>query len=615
MARSIRRTSIALAAGLATAVLVAACGGGGGGGGFPFFPLPPAPAPAPPAPPPAPGATSMKIKLIGFNDLHGNLEPPKQWVGAPGAGGNGTVRVPAGGAAYMASAIATLKAENPNHAVVSAGDMIGASPLVSALFLDEPTIEAVNLMKIDFNAVGNHEFDKGQTELLRMKNGGCEKHTLREPCQVNKSFPGANFGFLAANTVKADGATLFPATGIKTFTQGGATVKVGFIGMTLKGTPNIVTPSGVAGLSFKDEADTANALVPRLRAEGADIVVVVIHEGGTTTVGYNDKSCAGLNGDIRPILDRLDTGVDVVISGHTHRAYVCDYAKSNPAKPFLLTSAGQYGTLLTDINLDFDLRSRKLSAKTANNVIVQGEAYNDIVLTDLYPSFAKQADVAALVEKYASAAAPLTQRQVGAITAAITRTQVTSRESPLGNLIADAQLAATRPAGKGGAQIAFMNPGGVRADLAYSGSGAVTYGQLFSVQPFGNSLVVKSFTGAQIGALLEQQFNSGANSVTSPKVLLVSKGFSYSYDLSKPAGSRISGITLDGVALDPAASYRVTMNSFLATGGDNFTVFNDGTNPLGGDLDVDAFEAFFAAAGGPVAPPATDRIKRLDSPT
>lgn len=578
-----------------------------GGGDDDVAETPPPTTPAPTVP------ATMTLKLIAFNDLHGNLEPPKTSITAPSSAG-GTVAVPAGGAAYMASAIASLRAKNPHHAVVSAGDMIGASPLVSALFLDEPTIEAVNVMKIDFNAVGNHEFDKGQTELLRMKNGGCAKHTALEPCQVNKAFLGANFGFLAANTVKADGTTLFPATGMKSFTQDGATVKVGFIGMTLKGTPSIVTPSGVAGLTFADEADTANALIPGLRAQGADVIVVVVHEGATTTVGYNDKSCTGLSGDLLPILNRLDASVDVVVSGHTHRAYVCDYAKTNAAKPFLLTSAGQYGTLVTDIDLTVDTATRKVTAKKADNVIVQGEAYTSgsttVALTDQYPKFDKNTEIAALVTQYQAVAAPLVQRVVGKLTGPATRTNAPSRENAMGNLIADAQLAATAPAGKGAAQIAFMNPGGVRADLVPAADGSVTYGQLFSVQPFGNSLVVKTMTGAQIRALLEQQFNSGSNTVAAPRVLLPSAGFTYTYDLAAAAGSRITAMALGGVPMADATAYRVTMNSLLATGGDNFTVFNQGTNTLGGDQDIDALEAYIQA-NDPLAPPTTTRITAL----
>jgi 5'-nucleotidase len=562
-------------------------------------------------------AKSVDIKIIAFNDFHGNLEPPKLSIFAPAGDGTAKVAVPAGGVAYMASAVKHLKSLNPNHAVVSAGDMIGASPLVSALFLDEPTIEVFNEIRIDFNAVGNHEFDKGKDELLRMKNGGCAKHTLREPCVVNKAFPGANFGFLAANTVKADGTTLFPATGIKEFGSGAAKVKVGFIGMTLQGTPGIVTPAGVQGLSFKDEAKTANALIPQMKAQGADVIVVVVHEGGVTTGGYNDKSCPDLTGDIVPILKKLDPAVDVVVSGHTHRAYICDYGKTDPTKPFLLTSAGQYGTLVTDINLTFDLNTRKLVSKSANNLIVQGEPFTSssgttVPVTSLYPSFTKDQAVERLISQYAAAAAPLAQRTVGSLTASVTRSQAASGESALGNLVADAQLAATSAAERGGAQIALMNPGGVRADLNVpAGGGTVTYGQLFGVQPFSNSLVVKSLTGAKLRALLEQQFHSGANTTSAPRVLFPSKGFSYSYDLKQPAGSRVTDMRLNGNPITDNSVYRVTMNSFLATGGDSFTVFNQGSNDLGGELDVDALEGYLRT-NSPLAPPATNRIKRID---
>ncbi len=555
----------------------------------------------------------ITIRLIGFNDFHGNLEPPRMAINAPGQ--SGSVAVPAGGAAYLASAIARLKAENPNHAVISAGDLIGATPLVSALFLDEPTIEAFNLIGVDFNAVGNHEFDKGWQELLRMQHGGCARYTAREPCRVNKAFPGANFGFLAANTVKPDGSTLFPATAVKTFNSAGRTVRIGFIGMTLKGTPAIVTPSGVAGLTFRDEAQTANALIPGLRAQGANAIVVVVHEGGNTTGGYNDKACPGLSGDIVPILEKLDTSVDLVISGHTHRAYVCDYGRTNPSRPFLLTSAGLYGTLVTSIDLKFDTATGRVIGKSADNVIVQGEPYvsgtgEAVPLSERYPIFPANPPVADLVARYAEAAAPLARRVVGRIAASITRTAAPSLESALGNLVADAQLAATRPSQKGGAQIAFMNSGGMRADLAMSGDGTVTYGQLFSVQPFGNSLVVKTMTGAQIRAVLEQQFASGSNTLARPRVLAPSRGFSYSYDLSRPPGSRVSALTLDGKPLSETGGYRVAMNSFLASGGDNFTVFNQGTDALGGDQEIDALEAYLDASG-PVLPPATDRIRRV----
>ena len=564
----------------------------------------------------APAPRYMDIALIGFNDLHGNLEPPHLSIRAPGAPGAAPVEVPAGGAAYLAGAVATLKARTPHHAVISAGDMVGASPLVSALFLDEPTIAAANRIQIDFNAVGNHEFDKGWRELLRLQHGGCEKNTAREPCQLSRPFPGANFGFLAANTLRADGSTLFPATGLKRFSQNGATVTVGFIGLTLKGTAAIVVPSGVAGLRFADEADTANALVPQLRAQGADIIVVVIHEGGTTRAGIHETSCAGLNGDIVPILERLDSSVDVVMSGHTHAAYVCDYASVNPQRPFLLTSAGRYGTLVTDISLRFDTQARKLVNKGARQVIVQGEAFasgaRQVELSALYPVFAPDAQVQALIAQASAAAAPLAQRPVGKATGAIRRTPAASLESALGNLIADVQLAATRAPDKGGAQLSFINSGGMRADLVPDAQGVVRYGQLFSVQPFGNNLVVKTYSGAQIRAVLEQQFDDADGNPFNSRLLSVSRGLRYRYDLRQPPGKRVSDLSLNGVPLADGAHYRVCLSSYLADGGSNFSVFKEGRDALGGGQDIDALEDYFRQHS-PVAPPATDRITRVSA--
>ena len=551
----------------------------------------------------------VTVKIIAFNDFHGNLEPPKYSVDAPAAAG-ATVRVPAGGAAYLASAIDSLRRRNPNHAVVAAGDMIGASPLVSALFLDEPTIAAMNLIRIDYNALGNHEFDKGRAELLRMQNGGCDKHTMREPCQV-EPFGGADFSFLSANTVTESGAPLVRPYGIKSYGEGARQVKVGFIGLTLREAPSLVTPAGVAGLRFADEAETANALIPALQAEGADAIVVVIHQGASTRVGYDDKSCEGLSGDILPILDRLDSRVDAVVSGHTHQAYVCDYGRINPAKPFLLTSAGYAGSMITDIDLTIDPVAGRVTAKRADNVIVQSEAYTNargaIATTDQYPRFEAEPRVAALVARYVGAAAPVAAEPVGRLSAPALRAPNDAGEQVLGNLIADAQLAATRAQDAGGAQIAFMNSGGVRADLVPGENGVVTFGQIFAVQPFGNTLMVKSFTGRQILEILEQQFNSGSNSVEQPNILLVSSGFTYAYDLKRPAGQRILDARLNGAPLRDETVYRVAMSNFLASGGDNFAAFREGTDQVGGAQDLDALIPYIAAAKL-LTPPAADRI-------
>ena len=555
-------------------------------------------------------APPVTVKIIAFNDFHGNLEPPLRSIEAPTADG-GKVAVPAGGAAHFASAVEQLRARNPNHAVVSAGDMIGASPLVSALFLDEPTIAAMNLIRIDYNALGNHEFDKGRAELLRMRNGGCEKHTPRQPCRVVPSFPGADFEFLSANALTESGAPLVPAYGIKRFGRGAREVKIGFIGLTVKEAPSLVTPAGIAGLTFADEAEAGNALVPQLKAEGADAIVVLIHQGATTKTGYNDKSCEGLSGDLLPILDRLDPAVDVVVSGHTHAAYVCEYPRANGGGTLLLTSAGYGGTLVTDLDLTIDPVAGRVVARRADNVIVQGAAFSNargsFPTTDLYPRFPAEPQVAALVARYAAAAAPVAAERVGRLSAPALREANDAGEQVLGNLIADAQLAATSAAAAGGAEIAFMNAGGVRADLVPAADGAISFGQVFAVQPFGNTMMVKSFTGRQIRAILEQQFASGTNTAEKPNYLSPSASLNFAYDLTRPAGQRIVEVRVNGRPLEDGRVYRVAMSNFLASGGDNFTVFRDGTDQIGGISDVDALVAYLSAAGT-LAPPAPGRV-------
>lgn len=530
----------------------------------------------------------VEVQILAINDFHGNLEPPKAAIEATAPDGS-AVKVPAGGAAYLTTAAKAWREGKQYSVTVSAGDMIGAAPLVSALFLDEPTIGAMDLAGVEYNAVGNHEFDKGSAELLRMQNGGCAKLTSRTPCAI-EPFKGAGFKFLAANVLTASGVTLFPGTAIKDF----GPVQVGFIGMTLKETATIVSPAGVAGITFADEAATANAAIPALKAAGADAIVLLIHQGGRTTGGYNDKSCPNLDGDIMPILAKLDPAIDVVVSGHTHTAYICELPRAG-GRPLLLTSAGRYGTLITDIRLAID-PVRGVYAHRANNIIVQGEPFvgsaGHVPLQPAFTTYTKDAISGALVDRYAAAAAPVAARVVGRLSAPLTREQSPSREINAGDFIADAQLAATRGLG---AQIAFTNSGGVRADLVPAAGGSITYGQLFAMQPFGNNLVVKTLTGAQLKALLEQQFASGTNTVARPNMLLPSKGFAFAYDLSRAAGERIVELTLDSKPIDPAVRYRVTVVNFLSSGGDNFTMLAQGTDAVDAGLDVDASEAYLKA--------------------
>lgn len=556
----------------------------------------------------APAAGPVSVQIIAFNDFHGNLEPGKLAVDIPGEG-DAKQRIAAGGAAYFASAVAKLRKGHANTITVSAGDMISASPLISSMFLDEPTIHAMNLIGVGFNAVGNHEFDRGQKELLRMQNGGCEKNTRRQPCAV-EPFTGATFKYLAANVAKEGGGTLFPSYGMRSFGEGARQVRIGFIGMTLKGTSTLVMASGIAGLKFEDEADTVNALVPKLKAEGADAIVVLIHQGADTKKAFDANSCDGLTGDIFPILKRLDPRVDLVVSGHTHQAYICDYGSMDATRPLLLTSAGYGGTLLTDIALDIDPVAGRVVAKRANNILVQGDTFagpKGSTPSDRYPRFAANPRITTLVTRYAAAAKEYAERPIGKLTAPAPRSEEQMREQVLGNLLADVQLAATAAPDKGGAEIAFMNAGSVRTSLTPRADGTITFGDIYAAQPFANTLVVKSLTGRQLRAVLEQQFDE--NKAGGRNLLLVSRGFGFGYDLGKPVGQRVVDPRLNGAPIVDDRTYRVVVSNFLANGGDGFTTLTAGTEMLTGIGDLDAIEAYFA--GGPVTPPATDRTRDL----
>ena len=536
----------------------------------------------------------VEVQLLGLNDFHGHLESTTPGTIAPDPA---SPRVPAGGAEYLATHLRAKEAENKNTLIVSAGDLIGASPLLSALFHDEPTIEAMNQIGLDLNAVGNHEFDEGADELRRMQRGGC--HPV-DGCQDGTGFGGADFRFLAANVVReTSGRTLFRPYSIKRFKG----VKVGFIGMTLEGTPDIVSPAGVAGLDFLDEAETANRYARELRRRhGVRAVVVLLHQGGIQSSPGGINDCNGISGEIVDIVERTTQRVDLFITGHTHSAYNCEI----DGRP--VTSASSFGRLFTDIDVTLNRRSRDVVRVTANNQIVTQNVF-------------KAADVSDLIARYTTIAAPLRDRVIGRITADITRTPDDSGENAAGNLIADAQLAATAAPDTGAAVAAFMNPGGVRSDFTFAqsggeGDGNVTYGEAFTVQPFGNSLVTLTLSGAQVLEMLKQQWCAQEFA----RVLLPSAGVAYSYSLSaatallgqpcEGAANPVSNLTIGGAAVDPAANYRITVNSFLAEGGDRFPVLAAGTDRLGGAVDTDALEAYIAPSltGAPVAPPALNRI-------
>jgi 5'-nucleotidase len=570
-------------------------------------------------------AKDQHVQLLAINDLHGHLAPDTPGSIQVGCcnevtASNGTKSwaqktVPAGGIAYLATHIKNLRAQNKNTFTVGAGDMIGASPLVSALFHDEPTVEALNSIGFDDIGVGNHEFDEGVAELQRMQYGnqrggnGC--HPV-DGCVGKTFFAGALYKYLAANVFFAGtDNTIFPPYEIKKVGD----TKIAFIGMTFEGTPTVVTPTAVAGLEFRPEVATANALVKKLKREQkVKAFVVLLHQGGTQRPpsqpawpapvnpdAYTDvNECVNFLGpEMETIAAGLDKRIGAIVSAHTHQPYNCRMSGK------LVTSAASFGRVVTDIDLTIDSKSKKITDSTATNRIVTQDV-------------AKDQAAQAILDKYTALSAPLANRVVGTISADILSArgaqngQNAAGEQPMGDVIADAMLQATAPANLGGAVAAFMNSGGVRASLIrnqISGGeqpGEVTYGEAFTVQPFGNTLVVKTCTGQQLYDVLNQQFNNP--SAGSNRIMLPSANVSYTW--SDSAKKVVEGsLKFGGVAVDKAASYRVAMNNFMADGGDGYTVFTTCTQPLGGAVDLDAFTAYLANHPN-LAPPTLNRITK-----
>ena len=567
---------------------------------------------------------TMDIQLLSFNDFHGNLEPPSGSSGRvtvdhrldPATGKAVDVTKDAGGAEYLATNLANARKGHPNSLTVAAGDLIGASPFLSAAFHDEHTIEALNAMKLDASAVGNHEFDEGYKELQRMADGGCIDDGAgannQDSCPGGKTFTGANFDYLAANVDYAGtDKTILPAYTIKKVKG----AKIGFIGMTLKDTPSIVTAAGVAGLEFKDEVTTANKLVPELKKNGVNAIVVLIHQGGVPNqqVWYGpdnkpytvnptyDYTCAkggtlAADSPILPIAKNLDPAIDMIVSGHTHQPYVCNVPDPK-GQQRMVTSASSFGRLFTDTNLTYDRRTQDIvrTSVSSANMIVSREVPKDPTQTSI-------------INTYKELVKPIASRVIGHVNTDVTRTQNSAGESQLGDLIADAQLADPSVVTNGQKPvIAFMNPGGIRSDLTYANSpygeapGDITFEEAFTVQPFNNYLVSLDLTGAQIKQVLNEQW-SGANAGTGRKILQVNAGFNYSY-----SGTTLGAVTVNGQPLVDTQTYRVVTNNFLQGGGDGFATMAKGTNVYYGGLDIDAF-ANYLEANSPYTPGPLTRI-------
>jgi len=534
------------------------------------------------------------LQLLSFNDYHGHLDVASEATLTPEQDPNQT---PVGGAKHLSATLTALRETSlPEQSMtVAAGDLIGGSPFLSGIFHDEPSVESLNLMGLDVSSVGNHEFDEGTDELMRMQNGGCRDD---DGCYFpNEPYPGADFPWLAANVTKKDGGgTLLPGTFVKNI----AGIKVGFIGMTLQETPTLVSPGGVDSVEFQDEVETANASAEELRADGVEAIVVLIHEGGMQTGEYSQ--CEGISGPIVDIVNGFEPSIDMVVTGHTHQPYVCDIPDIE-GDSRLVTSANQYGRVVTnsDVVLSQSDGDVVRDVTTSNNVLVTQD------LADL--------QMEALVAKWKNLGDVVGAEVVGTLAEDISGSAGGNRgiETPLADLIADSILFGTEGPEGGNAQIAFTNVGGIRADLLRSNIdsgeevGEITYAEAFSVLPFGNLLVSIDMTGADIKAVLEQQFieDRGRQQLA----LGVSEGFTYTWDETADVGSRVSEMQLDGIDLDPDATYRVATLNFLAEGGDSFTAFTDGTNLLGGPGDFENLVDFFDANPGLTAP--ADRVAGL----
>ncbi|MFE1109866.1 bifunctional metallophosphatase/5'-nucleotidase [Streptomyces rochei] len=542
------------------------------------------------------------VQLLSFNDLHGNLEPP---TGSSGrvteVQPDGTTKtIDAGGIEYLATHLREARKGNRYSITAAGGDMVGASPLLSGLFHDEPTIEALNKLDLDVTSVGNHEFDEGAKELARLQNGGCHP---TEGCYTDEEFEGADFPYLAANVLdeKTGKPILKPYWVWK---QKG--VKVGFIGVTLEGTPDIVSAEGVKGLAFEDEVETINKYAKELQRQGVKSIVALVHEGGFPASSSYNYDCDspgagdGISGPIADIAKNVTPQVDALVTGHTHAAYVCTIP--DPAgKPRMVTSASSFGRLYTDTTLTYDRATgdiARTAVKSANHVVTR--------------DVPKAPDMTRLIDRWSTLAAPIGNRAIGYISGDIDRG---GTESPLGDLIADAQLAYGKTQDPE-TDLALMNPGGIRAPLTYvasggEGDGVVTYAEGFTVQPFANTVNLKDYTGTQLIQVLKEQV-SGPNEAA-PKILQISSGLTYTLDLTKTGADRVvtDSIRLDGAPIDENATYRVASNSFLAGGGDGFPTLNEGTNELVGADDLTALEQYLTAnssAADPIEPPAADRI-------
>jgi 5'-nucleotidase len=564
-----------------------------------------APGPAVPWPPPdatvswqAPAAASslpsaLTLRVLTFNDFHGNLQTPAAPDGLR----------PAGGAAVLAAYLQAARARDPGDTlIIHAGDLLGASPPITRLLQNEPAIQFLNLLAdaacpygeaTHFFAAatwrqepdpchvigtpGNHEFDAGPAELLRLLNGGNAKAGpfLQNPWR------GSRVPYVCANVLdKRTGRTLLPPYTVVVI-QG---IPVGVIGAVLKETPTLVPAWATADLTFTDEATAINAAAKELQAQGVHTLLVTIHQG---VVPVSTPQGFEWHGPLLRIVAQLDPGIDVVISGHTHN-YTNALWPDRAGKPVLVVQDFSYGMAFGELTLKLDRRSGRVLAKAATVLPAWADAG-----AGLHPD----ASVAKLTQDAQDAVGPRVARLLGHSAIALTRSMSAAGESVLGDIVADAQRAAVH------ADMALMNPGGLRADLA---PGPITWGDVLTLHPFGNRILALQMTGAQLRRALEEQWSADPAAI--PRILKTS-GLYYAWDPARPAGSHVV-LACDAQhrRILAAATYRVAVNDFLVGGGDDFKGF--GSLPVAqvGPLDTEAFESYLKTLHGPLTAPSGPRI-------
>lgn len=539
------------------------------------------------SPPPPP---SVEVNLLAVNDFHGHIQPTA-FTYRNASGEQRSLN--AGGIAAISGLLAQMRATDPELLFVGGGDLIGGSPPLSAMWADEPSLQALDLLDLRLSSVGNHELDQGRDELLRQVRGGCRSPRPDQACRFESVHRGIGFTYIAANLVdRQTGARLFPAYRIERVRG----AKVAFVGAVVEDLGTLISPRSMQGLRTLDEAEAINAQVPALLAQGVDAIVAVVHQGGATPESHGQPDCRQLSGPIVDVARRLDPRIKVMLSGHTHQGYLCRVGD------VLVTQAGSYGRLVTHLTLSIDPARHRLLDVKARNLLVDPRRY---------PPTAEVAALQRAVEQRS-------QKLLGRPLARLAVRQVpqaanSAGESPMGNLIADAQLAATAHLG---ARVALTNPGGIRAGLALEpGQLEVSYGQVASVQPFNNSLTILTLSGAQLRELLEQQWQADAFRPLQP-----SSSLSYSWDPGRPVGRRVvaGSLMVDGRPVQDTARYRVTVNSFMAEGGDKLSVLARATERLDTGLnDLEALIDYLQArdrAGSPAGHSlAAGRIRRLES--